>query len=90
MGMDYNMPGQGGPPNGPNNKGNGNEWSSNSNNFYMDGPPHGMKPGSLPPPPPGMGPAGANGPRSNKVGGGSIPSPATPLTPGSSCGGHHR
>ncbi|CAG7825261.1 unnamed protein product [Allacma fusca] len=84
MGMDYNMPGQGG-PNGPNNKG-GNDWSSSSSNFFMDGQPV-MKPGL---PPPNVGPPSGNGPRSNKVGGGSIPSPATPLTPGSSCGGHHR
>lgn len=76
-----------GPPN--NKPPPGGDWNSPPSGFFMDGH-QGMKqsgPGSLPPP--GMGPAG-NGPRSVKTGGGSIPSPATPLTPGSSCGAPHR
>lgn len=51
------------------------------NNCYMDGqgPPGGLKP-----------PTGPPGNGRSKAGGGSIPSPATPLTPGSSCGAPHR
>lgn len=85
MGMD-SWPG--GPGNGPPNNKPPNEWSPSNSNFFMDGqqPQQGLKP---PNGPPGVGPQG-NGPRSSKQGGGSIPSPATPLTPGSSCGGPHR
>lgn len=76
--QDYNnMQGPGKPP--------GNDWSSPPGGFFMDGPPGSQQlkpPGPLPPH--GMGPQG-NG-RPGK-GGGSIPSPATPLTPSSSCGG---
>jgi len=78
MGPDF-MSGPGGPPsNKP------PEWNS-SGGFFMDGQPMGKSGGPLPPP--GVGPQG-NGPRSNK--GGSVPSPATPLTPGSSCGAPHK
>jgi len=76
--MEYNMHGSGGPLSnkGPSN----NDWSPGG--FFMDG--HGMKQsGPLPPP------SNGNGPRSVKAGG-SIPSPATPLTPGSSSGAAHR
>lgn len=80
--MDYNMPGPGGKP-------PGNDWSSPPGGFFMDGQQPGLKPpGPGPLPPPGMGPQG-NG-RPGKGGGGSIPSPATPLTPSSSCGGPPR
>lgn len=78
--MDYG-PG----PGGGGNKHPGNEWSSPPSGFYMDGPQQGQgQPPGLKPP--GMGPQG-NG-RPGK--GGSIPSPATPLTPSSSCGGPPR
>ncbi|XP_021953793.1 collagen alpha-1(III) chain isoform X3 [Folsomia candida] len=89
----YNMPGEPPPghmdygpgPGGGGNKHPGNEWSSPPSGFYMDGPQQGQgQPPGLKPP--GMGPQG-NG-RPGK--GGSIPSPATPLTPSSSCGGPPR
>ena len=79
MGMDYNMHGPGGPLS--NKPASNNDWPPGG--FFMDGP--GMKQsGPLPPP------SNGNGPRSVKAGGGSIPSPVTPLTPGSSCGAPHR
>lgn len=76
--MDYNNMGPGGPSG---KHPGGGEWNCPPGGFFMDGPQGqpGLKPG--------MGPQG-NG-RPGK-GGGSIPSPATPLTPSSSCGGPPR
>lgn len=65
---------------GPNNKMPPNDWQGPGGGYFPDGQP-GMKPQG--PPPGGVGPNGT-GPRK---GGGSIPSPVTPLTPGSTCGG---